>query len=292
MKIILKITLFLLLAQKTISSHPIEEVEFFLDSPASRIDLKKSLNFSRSKEIDNTVFILTHPKSATHLLLYSIIKTTGRPVRERAVGAAYTEESPYFDDLEMNYPLSSEKPVIYWGHEYFNLYKLNKRQNKLIFIIRDYKELLLSNTILAYNLRPASNFQEILGPTLQREIFQKGTIFMEFLLDLELFHSWEPSRRCLVRFEDLVKHPERFVPQVLKFIEDASEYQSFVDNYDSFKKEILVKYRQRDNGSGSESDLRFFRRFVSKEILEEIDAHMMSTYPVLWENYLKEFQEK
>ena len=192
----------------------------------------------------------------------------------------------------MNYPLDFTKPTIYIGHEYFTLMKVSKNKNKLIFINRDYKENLSSQIIVSKNLLSIQNHQEILGDLLKEEITQEGPVFKEFLYRLEVFDKWDPGYRCLIEFQDLVKHPECFIPKVMEFIEDPSEYQSFIENYDSFKKELLTQYRLRDNGTGSESNQKFFRQFVSKEIFHEVDNYIATTYPVLWERYLQKFQEQ
>lgn len=121
---------------------------------------------------------------------------------------------------------------------------------------------------------------------------QEGPVFKEFIYRLQVFDKWNPNYRCLVQFQDLVKHPERFIPKVMQFIQDTSEYEDFIANYDSFKKELLTQYRLRDNGTGSESNLKFFRQFISYETLREVEAYIALSYPNLWEQYLKEFQEK
>ncbi|MBS0627418.1 MAG: hypothetical protein JSS09_04330, partial [Verrucomicrobia bacterium] len=118
------------------------------------------------------------------------------------------------------------------------------------------------------------------------------SIFKEFIHRLQVFDKWNPSDRCLVQFEDLVKHPENFIPKVMEFIEDNSEYDNFIKDYDSFKKELLPVYRLKDNETGSESNLRFFRQFISKKTLHEVDAYIATAYPSLWERYLHSFQEQ
>lgn len=256
-------------------------------------DLGGLVNFSHCRQVSNTLFILTNPKSGSHLLTYSIIKITGRPMRGRLPLWYFLNDPPCFDPENiMNYPLDFTKPTMYFGHEYFTLQKINKNKNKLIFINRDYKENLLSQIILSKKLSPIKDHETSLEEAFKEEILQNGLIFTEFLHRLKVFDSWNPNYRCLVEFKDLVQHPELFIPKVMHFIEDDAEYESFIENYDSFKKELLEKYRLRDNNTGSESDLKFFRKFLSKETLHQIDTHMAITYPGLWIRYLQQFQEQ
>jgi hypothetical protein len=170
---------------------------------------------------------------------------------------------------------------------------MNKnKKNKLIFINRDFKETLLSQVILEKNLRPVFDHQTDIEEAFRKEVLEEGPVFKEFIYRLQVFDKWNPTERCLVQFEDLVKHPENFIPQVMEFMEDPSECKSFIENYDSFKKELLSVYRLRDNGTGSESNLRFFRQFISTRTLHEVDNYIAATYPILWESYLHSFQEK
>lgn len=252
------------------------------------------LDFSKSDEIADQLFILTNPKSGSHLLLYSIMKVTKRPLRGRVPYWHFENNPPFYPpENMMGYPLDFSKPTTYWGHEYSILERLNQRGNKLIFILRDYKENVLSNLILKYReLLSSEELDCQLGFLLKNEIFNEGLIFKEYLTRLRLFHNWKPDYRCLVMFEDLVANPQIFVPQVMAFIEDNSEYVDFIDNYEGFKVELMEKYKEKENRTGSGSSLKYFAKKVSSEILEEVDDYVKSRYPMMWKYYLENFSEK
>ncbi|MCB1112349.1 MAG: sulfotransferase domain-containing protein [Chlamydiales bacterium] len=255
-------------------------------------DLGGILDFSQPEEISDRLFILTNPKSGSHLLLYSIMKVTKRPLRGRLPLWHFHNDPPCFPpDNIMGYELDFTKPTTYWGHEYYLLSKLNHSRNKLIFILRDYKENLTSNVMIFHQLRQNPD-PEAIDSHLHDLIINEEPIFQEWLTRLELFDSWDPDHRLLVHFEDLVHHPENFLPQVLAFIGDDSDYLNFIDNYDAFKQEISDRYDGKKNRTGSGSNVKFFRQYISKETLQKVDAHMEEHYPDLWERYLKEFKEQ
>jgi len=251
-------------------------------------DLGGLANFSHSKTVHDTLLILTNPKSGSHLLCYSLMKITKRPMRGRLILDHFLHDTACFaPENVMDYPLDFTQPTTYFGHEYTLLMKLNRNRNKLIFIDRDYKENLCSQILVTHRISPS-----LLEETLWKEITEEGPIFTDFISRLEVFDMWEPSHRCLILFEDLVHHPERFVPQVLSFIEDSSDSTEFIRNYNVFKHDLMQKYSLKQNRTESGSNTKFFRRFLSEEILHAIDDHMAKKYPHLWNRYLQRYKEK
>lgn len=252
-------------------------------------DLDGVLDFSKPESISNRLFILTNPKSGSHLLLYSLIKITQRPLRGRVPFWHFENDPAFFPPENLtDYPLNFSKPTTYWGHEYHLLKPLNHSKNKLIFILRNYKENILSQLTFKHKDESIPLDLETL---LLNEILKEGIIFQEYMTRLRLFDSWNPEDKCLIAFEDLTAHPEIFVPQVMFFIEDDSEYLSFVDHYEEFQKELLAEYSKKGNRTGSGTDLSFFSRKISLALLEQVDEYVRQHYPDLWEKYLERFGE-
>lgn len=255
-------------------------------------DMGGILDFSKPKEISDRVFILTNPKSGSHLLLYSIMKVTQRPMRGRLNLHHFLDDPACFEpENMMQYPVDFTKLTTYWGHEYKILRTLNHKRNKLIFISRDYKENLVSQVLLSRQLLPPEDHIEEIEKALFEEVFGNGPVFSDIVGRLMTFDHWDPKYRHLVRFKDLVGDPKNFLPRVLAFIGDDSPCEEFMEHYGEFKKELMERYRQRDNSTGSGEKHKFFRQYISKNIFRAIDAYMQQSYPLLWERYLKEYQE-
>lgn len=248
------------------------------------------LDFSKPESISNRLFILTNPKSGSHLLLYSIMKITERPLRGRVPYWHFENDPPFFPpENMMDYPVNFTKPTTYWGHEYHLLKPLNHSENQLIFILRNYKETISSQLVIKHR----HNGEDIdLGNLLLNEVLNEGTVFKEYMLRLQLFNDWNPHHRCLVSFEDLTHHPEVFVPQVISFIGEASEYESFIDQYENFKHELMERYNKKNNRTGSGSDNHFFSKKIPPDILQIVDHHVQANYTELWNRYLKKFCEE
>lgn len=252
-------------------------------------DLGGILDFSKPKKIHDELFILTNPKSGSHLLLYSIMKITQRPLRGRVPIWHFKNDPPFFEPENiMNYPLDFTKPTMYWGHEYHLLKPLNHSQNKLIFILRNYKENLSS--LLTLNHKHDQEPID-LADLFLNEVLNEGMVFKEYIIRLKLFDEWDPNYRCLVLFEHLTHHPEIFVPQVISFIDDDSEYYEFIEHYDDFKIELLEKYNLYDNRTGSGSNNRFFSEKIPLEVRQSADRYIQEHYPDLWKRYLIRFSE-
>lgn len=250
------------------------------------------LDFDQPSSISNQIFLLTNPKSGSHLLFNSIIAITKRPLRGRLpLKLFYEDPNCYPPENILKVELDFTKPTFYWGHEYYYLKSLNHGQNKLIFILRNYKENIISNVMLNYDLRSIEKDQKQIEKMLRHEIFNKGIIFKEYIERLETFDSWSKDDRCLVRFEDLALHPEYFVPQVLQFIEDDSDYEDFVIHYDEFKVALREQYDKKDKSTHSESNTRYFCNYISPLTLQQLDDFVELNYPSLWNKYLHTFKE-
>jgi hypothetical protein len=180
-------------------------------------DLGGILDFSKPKKIKGELFILTHPKSGSHLLMYSIMKITKRPLRGRLPLWHFENDPPCFPPENMlNYPIDFSKPTMYWGHEIGLLKNLNHSGNKLLLTHKDYIEVICSHIVLK-NKRTLFYEQIIqnLEALLLDEFQVKNSHADEYFARLALFDQWSADSRCLVSFEDLVYHPEKFIPEVM-----------------------------------------------------------------------------
>ena len=251
-------------------------------------DVGGVLDFSKPRNISNRLFILTNPKSGSHLLLYSIMKITQVPLRARVPIWHFENDPPFFlPENMMRYPLDFSKPTIYWGHEYTLLGHLNHSRNKLVFILRNYKENIASQLTLIHKNNKNVNLQDLL----LNEVLNEGGVFKEYMTRLQLFDNWYPRNRCLVLFDDLTIHPELFIPRVMSFMGDNSEYQYFIEHYDDFKIELMGEYGKKGNRTGSGQDKDFFSSRISPDVLKTMDDFVQEKYPILWNRYLKQFEE-
>jgi hypothetical protein len=252
-------------------------------------DYYEPINFAHPEFITNQTFVITLGKSGTNLLLSSITKLTNRPVLA------------LFKDLQivniLNSELTLSKPPIYFGHDYFGKKVLVMEQcknggNKLIMTHRNYKENILSYLILSNKIKSIEHEKTKLETTFLDEILNEKIYFELYIERLNLFDNWPKEYRFLVDFKDLVKNPENVFPCLLSFLgEDDCRCEEFIQNYDSFKEKLHEKYSKTSGYTGSQSDLNYFRKHLSREALIRADNYVKKQYPDLWEKYLKDHAE-
>ncbi|MCP5492341.1 MAG: sulfotransferase domain-containing protein [Chlamydiales bacterium] len=248
-------------------------------------------DFDNPQKIKNQLLILTNPRTGSHLLLYSIVSLTQRPLRGRVPMWHFLNDPPFRNPENiLRLDMDFSKPTMYWGHEYHLLGKLNHSNNKLIFTSRNYKETILSNLKIQHGNKNAS--PKRLEKLLQHEIINGGSIFAEYINRLRLYDRWDPSNRLLVKFEHLVKNPEIFVPAVLSFIQEPVDPTDFISNYSSFKQQLRDVYDAKKYTTVSRDNVHYFGDLISPKTHAFLDNYVKSKYPKLWNSYLHEFEYK
>ncbi|NNM42918.1 MAG: hypothetical protein HKM07_01060, partial [Chlamydiae bacterium] len=190
-------------------------------------DLGGILDLTYPERVSNHIFVLTNPKSGSHLLINSIMKIAKNPVRIRLPLWYYLHDPSCYNPYNiMDCELDFLKPTIYWHHDDLpELIPLNGNSNKLIFTSRNYKENIISNIILTHKLDLAKGDGSKIEMLFSTEIFHQGVIFTNYMRRLQIFDNWDERYRCLIKFEDLTNHPANFVPELMSFIGDDSNYE-------------------------------------------------------------------
>ncbi len=245
------------------------------------------IDLTHPESFSDQVFVITSGKSGTHLLLCSIMNITKRPVRT------------LFPDLCISTNLLDEdldvsKKTIYFGHDENILNQCDRSKNKIITTIRNYKEVILSYLILSHKVSVPQNKEEALWleEIFLDEILNNKIYFRLYMDRLVFFDNW--PNKFLVKFEDLIYYPENYLPQILLFLEEENcDLQNFLNNYESFKNRLSVAYaiKKAEVNLGSREDFYYFRKFISKKALVQVDNYVKDHYPLLWEKYLKDQAE-
>lgn len=261
-------------------------VVFIINCQADEFpDLYGAINLEYPESIADQTFVITMGKSGTHLLLCSISAVTKRPIRT------------LFPDLPICTNLLDDesdfsKPTIYFGHDTSVLEQCKHNRNKLIATIRNYKENILSYLVLNHKITSLENENKLLEDLFLDEVLNEKSYFRIYIDLLLTFDSFPSDYRHLVYFEDLINHPENFLPKVLSFIgEQNCHYEKFIQNYDDFKEKLEKKYSLKGIDTGSRSDLNYFKKHISHEALKITDQYIEINYPLLWNQYLKDYAE-
>lgn len=219
-------------------------------------------------------FLLTYARSGTNLTSCYLQYLTGKPIK------FLFDEHTFLAENRLKVPLDYSKLILYRTHFPKDLKKIDKQNNKLLYILRNFKESLFRH-----------NYQQFENPEAFLAFFKKNDpVVQEYMDGLEIYDAWEPTLRLLIHYEDLLNHPMSVISEVLAFFDEPIPSHLT----DALLKEISAKTlasydKQHKNVGGSHSkgkDLLYHTRRLPFDILRDIDAVVESNYPVLWKNYL------
>jgi hypothetical protein len=223
-------------------------------------------------------FLLTYARSGTNLTSCYLQYLTGKPIK------FLFDENTFLAENRLNIPLDYSKPILYRTHYAKDMKKIDNRNNKLLYVLRNFKECILRHNYL--QIKSSEEFQNL---------FKKNDVIVrDYMKGLEIYNDWEPSMRLLVHYEDLLTDPVSTMAQILAFFEEPIPAHLTAASLKEINAKTLASYhKQHKNVGGSHSkgeDLLYHTRDFPLDVLRDIDASVESNYPVLWTNYLKKYQ--
>lgn len=181
------------------------------------------IDINDPEEIQNTEFLITFPKSGTNLTITSLQLFTKKPVRR--------PEQPMRDDLlglnRLHLDLDPSKKILYRRHvidPYF--YKIDPTKNKLLMVLRNYKECI--NSLQHYSP------EEFLEAILNEKSIKKKATFSHYINNLSFFENWsDDSTKLLIYYEDFILDPKTTIIQLLDFFDETVEnFDEIWENYE------------------------------------------------------------
>lgn len=143
--------------------------------------------------------------------------------------------------------------------------KIDKKNDRLILILRNYKE--------CYK-REANRIKMC-----SLHFFHQNPLYFD---DLDIYHHWPKENRYLVYYEDLIENPRETLEGVLSFLgESGNNLDPFVNNIESHKKIMLDAYSHRWGSASKGEDLHFHEKQTDPADLIQMDDHVKTTYPHL-----------
>lgn len=227
-------------------------------------------DFFPKKSSDYNTYLLSSGRSGTHLLMYTISYLTKRICGDNRFGEAVGADP----SLPAIYQIHSQTNAFEWYGK-----TLDRENDYLILIMRNYKESLLRTT--------CENYLGVL------KILQspKGSWGLEIFENLEEYDCWNPKHRLLIYYEELITNPAKICREIIDFLGASDEYlKDFLDNYDYHFNVPLKYYDQTHGGSYSKGkDFHYHTSLLPKGVEEEMDAILIKKYPSLVEKYLKRY---
>ncbi len=229
--------------------------------------------------------MLTSPRSATNLLSCYIQSLTQRPIWLIDQKAA-----PHVANNRLDLTLDFSKTPIYRSHKADRFEGLNKLNNKLILIVRNYKECIhrdSSHTSDKNFVYPSE--EEFANFFLKMEPNVKN-----YIHNLVIYDQWDPQNRLLIFYEDLMTSPLEEVKRILNFYGEPIPSYLTREFLQSIGDQTLDSYHSQHRKTGGShskgKDLQFHSKQISPSVLVEIDGVMKNANPHLWETYLKRYE--
>ncbi|MDX8430981.1 MAG: sulfotransferase domain-containing protein [Candidatus Algichlamydia australiensis] len=210
-----------------------------------------------SSEFD--LYFLTYPRCGTHWLMYCIGHFSHRECRAGPKLISYSTAGIEHDPTLPPY-----------RHTHFHSQVEKSDDTLLILQVRNYKECMI---------RHHRSVKKAL-----QNISEKKNYFE----NLKLYDSWDPERRLLVYYEDLILHPKQTLTKVLKFLDcyDEQELEEFLFNIAAHRRKVLQFYKKYGGARSKGKDLTYHSKDVSDRELQALDDYAKKNYPNLWKKYL------
>lgn len=217
-------------------------------------------------------FILTYPRSGTHLTSAYIQGTTATSFR-------------CLNGWVLHTFLSSSRFARITGegrmfHTHFGglLEKYNCGENKLLFILRNYKESIVRHT------RGDRSDESVLA-----DFANNRHALRHYMKNLAVYDAWDPSRRLLVYYEDILRNPLQEVPRILEFLGKDVPENFGPELLAEISRDSLAFYEVRLKSHSKGADVHYHSKKMPPHYLNEIDSWVSMYYPDLFQAYLTRY---
>jgi hypothetical protein len=217
-----------------------------------------------NEQMAGYTYLLSYPRSGKTWVTYML---------RSQYGTSFPDPDTFRKQSEKH----NENPYRF-THIFSDLSKVNKSENKLLFLIRNYKESIrrnyLSSTSKAY-----------------KDILQQGPQFDIYINNLYLYDSWPEQNRCMIYYEDLIEMPEESFARIVNFLGlDRAALNEFIKDLDSHREACLRIYSNRHGYTASGGDdLLFHTKHYSKKQIVRINEFVKIKHKEMWNKYLKRF---
>jgi len=241
-------------------------------------------DFHNLDNTKNAVILMSSRHSGSNLVCGCLSAITRKPISWLEWGyKVFAADSkfklqPSYNRLHLL--LICEEPLLYRLHDdYEKIGRIPSSSNRLIFVTRNPKELLFREW------KDRSDF-----------VFAEQFL-NDYLKMFEIYDKWEAQNRYLVFYEDLIRHQNEILLELLTFME---EKPLFYEDYQMYREHYLnslldsYKAQHEDNFGGASVQNGPQEIYYSKSVpiqpLLEIDTYLESKNPLIWEKYLNRFR--
>lgn len=224
-------------------------------------------------------WMVTLPRSGTHLFCNLIMYSFGTPCTHIYNGRLLKNET----EAKINWDLDE----VCHAHASGKVLKKRKPGDKLIYIVRDYKENCINQD--HKHLPCVDSDEEFI------EWFKARRYPGAYRTNLLFFDEWEEGCKLLVYYEDLLMNPEKVARDVADFLGYDYDEDTFLERMEAFSKvqESLrtfyyTRYRDRNQGGSKGLNPKHYQLNFSKKSRDEVDRIMRRQFK-LFDKYLSRY---
>ncbi len=236
---------------------------------------------------EGRILFLSHPKSGTRWGLYCICTLTERSLDFRLGDRSYNL-------IKGAVPNDRPNGCVLAGHTPYTFGKIDTSSDKLILILRNYRESMLS---WAHQFqRVVQNIdQEIKNSPMGRELDEVcASRRWGYFNNLQCYDLWNPEKRLLIYYEDFVSDPESVLAEVVDFLEierGGEILEEFLQNFETHQDTLLSKaFRGNLRDNAKNKDLLQHSKRIGIGEAKKLDEKVKQSFPYLFDTYLSRFE--
>lgn len=193
-------------------------------------------------------------------------------------------------DVEQFSPFGSNNKPLYRSHQAWDglvrnaegeiFAKCNPKTDKLIVLVRNYRECMLRHF----------NYCKTL---LMSNLHNKTKRNLHYFQILNVYDQWDDERRLLVHYEDLMQNPKSEFKKVADFLNvPPKKYKAFISNIAAHaQRGYIIKKRQGNRAYSRNKGLDYHTKKVNhSEFFQNLDHEIKMHYPDLWAKYLMRYE--
>jgi len=231
-----------------------------------------------------TNYLISYPRSGLHWTLYQLVSLSHKAACQGNFSYHYWDRDVLHNFGE--YP-NPNNILLYTSHVLHDSTNISST-DKLILLIRDYKECLPRN--IGYDIDRMSSIIS-LDPNYTR-LENSYDVGFAYFVNLYKFNEFE-GEKLIIYYEDLVVNPKKVITNVLDFLNVTPiNLNEFYQELIYHKKKCLERYRVQGGSKSRGRDIHFHKKKLGPRLIKTLDNLVKTHHGLLWENYLKRYEMK
>lgn len=216
-------------------------------------------------------YLLSYRRSGTHMLVYTISFLTKTQCGDGRFNIATGVDTSKQGILQIH---NLTQASTWYGTV------INRDMDYLILIVRNYKECMMREFLDDYQLV----LNHIEDPS-------NDIDSLRFFKNLEDYDNWNPKKRLLIYYEDLISDRRIECQKILEFLKSPDDYlDDYIDNIDFHLGFSLNFYAETHGGTSSNGVNTLYHTSQLPEGIEEkIDQLVQSKHPYVSAKYLQRY---